>query len=382
MRMFIYSKGYEIRLRLERKVNAMRMHGDLKGLSTLMIILLIIIAAIIGGIISYAFTIAAYVRVPERTTLVITGFYFDKENATSFKISVLNPSYSPTDATINGIALSLKGENQLFYVARSEPSFEKGLVIPSGESLNITCSGIIKDYTTVSFGEFIGEFAGKSIIVHIFSSYSSASNIEATLPFVKLNITADFNPQVSLKKFNVTLTNDANSEVNLTVNAVSVSDIAVEEMTPNVNAQPVTILKGEALLINFNGSWQGVNKTTIRVSTKQGYVFRKEAALPRVYAEIKDVSFNESDTSHFSVTIFNSAESAIPVTVNKIVCTLENGTALTFNALSVSISPNSEETITLDWNWEEYRGKEVEVVAYFAQDFETEPYTATTPTAP
>jgi len=48
----------------------------------------------------------------------------------------------------------------------------------------------------------------------------------------------------------------------------------------------------------------------------------------------------------------------------------------------VSISPNSEETITLDWNWEGYRGKEVEVIAYFAQDFETEPYTITTPTAP
>jgi hypothetical protein len=104
--------------------------------------------------------------------------------------------------------------------------------------------------------------------------------------------------------------------------------------------------------------------------------------LPRVYAKIKGVSFNENDTAHFSVTIFNSAESTIPVTVNKIVCTLENGTARTFNAFSVSISPNSEETITLDWNWEGYRGKEVEVIAYFAQDFETEPYTITTPTAP
>ncbi|MEM2911689.1 MAG: hypothetical protein QW146_04210 [Candidatus Bathyarchaeia archaeon] len=359
----------------------MRMHGDLKGLSTLIVILLLIIAALIGGIISYAFTIVAYVRVPERTTLVITGFYFDKENATSFKISVLNPSYSPTDATINGIALSLKGENQLFYVAESEPSIEDGVVIPSGESLNITCSEIVKDGTTVSIGEFVGEFAGKSLIVHIFSSDSSASNIEATLPFVKLNITADFNPQVSLKKFNATFTNDANSEVNLTIKAVSVSDIAIEEMTPNVNTQPVTILKSESLLINFNGSWHGVNKTTITVFTQQGYVFRKEVELPRLSAKIKDVSFNESDTDHFSVTIFNSAESAIPVTVNKIVCTLENGTALTFNALSVSIAPNSEETITLDWNWKEYRGKEVEVVAYFAQDFETEPYAATTPTA-
>jgi len=379
MRMFIYSKRYEIKLHLKRKVNVMRMRADLKGLSTLMVILLIIIAAIIGGIISYAFTIAAYVKVPEGTTLVITGVYFDKENVTSFKLNILNPSYSPTDATIYGVALSLKGENQLFYVAKTEPPIENGVVIPSGESLNITCSGIIKDDTTVSLGEFVGEFAGKAIIVHIFSSDSSASNVETTLPFVKLNITADFNPQVSFKKFNLTLTNDANSEVNLTINAVTFSEIEVDKMMPNVKAQPVTVLKGESLLINFNGSWQGVNKTTITVFTQQGYIFRKEMELPRVYAKIKGVSFNENDTDHFSVTIFNSAESNIPVTVNKIICTLENGTARTFNAFSVSIPPNSEETITLDWNWEGYRGKEVEVAAYFVQDFETEPYTATTP---
>ncbi len=260
----------------------MRMHGDMKGLSTLMIILLLVIAAIIGGIISYAFTIAAYVKVPEKTTLVITGFYFDKENASSFKLSVLNPSYSPTDATINGIAVSIKGENQLFYVAKSNPSIGNGLVIPSGESLNITCSEIIKDGANISLGEFVGEFAGKSIIVHIFSSDSSASNIEVALPFVKLTITADFNPQVSLEKFNVTLKNDANSEVNLTINDVSVSDITVNKMTPNVKAQPATILKGESLLINFNGSWQGINKTTIIVSTQQGYVFRKEVTLSGV----------------------------------------------------------------------------------------------------
>ncbi|MGB9959454.1 MAG: hypothetical protein ACPLKQ_02905 [Candidatus Bathyarchaeales archaeon] len=359
----------------------MRMHGDMKGLSTLMIILLLVIAAIIGGIISYAFTIAAYVKVPEKTTLVITGFYFDKENASSFKLSVLNPSYSPTDATINGIAVSIKGENQLFYVAKSNPSIGNGLVIPSGESLNITCSEIIKDGANISLGEFVGEFAGKYIIVHIFSSDSSASNIEVALPFVKLTITADFNPQVSLEKFNVTLKNDANSEVNLTINDVSFSDITVKKMTPNVKAQPATILKGESLLINFNGSWQGINKTTIIVSTQQGYVFRKEVTLSGVYAEITNVSFNESDTAHFNVTIFNSAGSAVSLTLNKIVCTLENGTTVPFTGLSLSIPPNTEKTITLDWNWEGYRGKEVEVVAYFAQDFETVPYTAKTPAA-
>lgn len=168
---------------MKRKVNNMRLNADLKGLSTLVTVILMIIAAIVGGIIAYAFTIAAYTEIPERTTLVITGVYFEEEeNATSFKISVLNPSYSPTDATLYGIALSVKGENQLYYVTETKPAIGNGIVIPRSEALNITCSKIEKGSEALSFGEFAVEFAGKSIIVHIFSSNSTASNIEIALP--------------------------------------------------------------------------------------------------------------------------------------------------------------------------------------------------------
>lgn len=357
----------------------MRICADVKALSTLTVILLIIIAAIMGGIIAYAFTIAAYVELPERTTLTITDFYFDKENATSFRISVLNPSYSPTDATINGIAVSLKRETQLYYAAKTEPSIENGLVISSGESLNVTCFEVKKDDATITFGEFASEFAGKTILVHVFSPDSSASNVEVTLPLVKLNITADFNPQISFKKFNVTLINDVNSEVNLTITSMSVLGIPIQNMTPNVRIQPVTVPKNSSLKINFDGDWHGLNETTIILYTQQGYIFRKEVKLKIVNAAIQNVTFNENYTDRFNVTIFNSAGSATYVTVEKIVCTLEDGTTQTFGDLSVEIMPNSSETITLNWNWEEHRGETITVVAHFAQDFETLPFEATIP---
>jgi flagellar basal body-associated protein FliL len=117
----------------------MNAQTNVKAISTLIVILLMIIAAIIGGIISYAFTIAYYNKMPQRTALTITDVYINKENVNSFIINVLNPSYSPADAKISRIAISLKDETQLYDVVETEPSIGNGINVPIGESVNITC---------------------------------------------------------------------------------------------------------------------------------------------------------------------------------------------------------------------------------------------------
>ena len=83
----------------------MLVRDDVKAVSTLAAILLIVISLIIGGLLSYMFTIAFYVEIPEETTVLVTDVYFEKENARSFKIGVLNPSFSPTNATITRIGI-------------------------------------------------------------------------------------------------------------------------------------------------------------------------------------------------------------------------------------------------------------------------------------
>ncbi|MEM2738803.1 MAG: hypothetical protein QXK93_07460, partial [Candidatus Bathyarchaeia archaeon] len=107
----------------------MGLSANIKGLSKIALILLIIVSAVIGGVISYAFTIAHYIRIPEKTTLAITNIYINPENVESFNISVLNPSYSPTDATISKIAISLKDGVQLSDVVETYPSIKNGLKI-------------------------------------------------------------------------------------------------------------------------------------------------------------------------------------------------------------------------------------------------------------
>jgi flagellar basal body-associated protein FliL len=357
----------------------MKMYANVKGFSTITLILLIIVSAIIGGLISYAFTIAYYAKIPEKTTLTITGVYINKENVRSFNVSVLNPSYSPSDAKISRIAISLKGETQLYNVVETEPSIGDGLTISRGEALNITCLTITKDNVPMSFGEFVSVFAGKTIIVHVFAEGSPAANMEAVLPLVKLDIVTDFNPKISFKKFNITLTNSLQSEVDLTVVDIIPGVITVEKINPDVRAQPVAIPRNESKLFIFNGDWHGITSIKLEVKTEQGYVFYRNVEMKTADATIKNVSFSEDHPDHFNVTVYNFPGSANPVNVTRIECRLENGTALTFDCGSVGIAPNSTRTFRFDWNWTEYRGKNVTVIAYFTQDFEAQTAVKTLP---
>ncbi|MEM2281464.1 MAG: hypothetical protein QXZ68_05700 [Candidatus Bathyarchaeia archaeon] len=357
----------------------MGVYANARGLSTLVLILLIVISAIIGGIVSYAFTIAYYTSIPGETTLAIIGVHINPNNVRVFNVTLLNPSYSPGNAKITRIAVSVKNGTQLYDVIEMTPPIGAGLEIRSGETINITCSKIKKDNANMTFGEFASIFAGEKIHVHVFAEESSAANMEVRLPLVKLEIAADFNPRISFKRFNITITNSIQSQVNLTITDVVPGSIEFEGVHPDFRVNPKVLSIGETVCFQFNGSWHGHTYVMIDVETEQGYVFHKEVKVGTVQAVIQSVSFNENNTNHFNVTVCNLAESANPVNVRNIKCVLENGTELTFDCASAEIAPNTTKLFTLNWNWKEYRGKNVTVVAYFTQDFNTQGYRASTP---
>jgi archaellum component FlaF (FlaF/FlaG flagellin family) len=364
-------------------VRFMNVQTNVKAISTLMVILLMIIAAITGGIVSYAFTIAYYNKMPQRTALTINDVYINKENVNSFIINVLNPSYSPADAKISRIAISLKDEAQLYDVVETEPSIENGINVPIGESVNITCLKIRRNNANVTLGELIGSFgfAGKTIVVHVFSSYPvAAANMEIEAPYVKLNIAETFDSKFSFKKFNVTLTNDPQSEVNMTIIDVLIPGVDILQVKPDIRGYMIP-RGSEPVCFEFNGSWHGVAKTSIIVYTKQGYVFRKEIETKNVYAAIQNVSFDIEHRDHFNITVFNLAESAHYANITKIKCKLDNGTDLPAQICdpSIGVMPNSTVTVKFNWNWTEYRGRNITIVACFLQEFETNPYNAITP---
>ena len=117
-----------------------------KAISTLTFIILIGVSAIVGGIISYMLTIAYYVEVgynlPENeTALIITNVYINPEDASSFMITVLNPSFSVSNATITGVAISVNESKEL-YEAITIPPIIEGLNVSRGEALDIKCSAV------------------------------------------------------------------------------------------------------------------------------------------------------------------------------------------------------------------------------------------------
>jgi hypothetical protein len=359
--------------------NCMFMGSNVKAVSTLLIILLMIISAIVGGLLSYMFTIAFFTEIPKETTVTITDVYFDKENAGSFKISVLNPSFSPTNATITRIALSLNEEAQLYDVVGTEPSLEDGIVIPNGQVLNITCFKAHKDDVDVSWGKLAGEFAGENITVHVFSPDSLAGNIEASLPLVKLHIIdTDFDSEISFNRFNITIMNELHSEINLTVSEIMVAgiDLTKGDLSPEL---PQVVAGGEPVQFMCNKSWRNLLSTTLTIYTEEGYIFSEELELPRVFTEIQNVIFNENYTDHFNVTVSNLAESASYVNVANITCKLENGTIIQRDYLSVDMTPNSTCTFRFNWTWREYRGKKINATAYILQGLKTDIFTVTTP---
>jgi len=350
-----------------------------KGVSILVLILLILASAILGGLAAYMFTIAAFIEMPKGTTVAITGVYFDKENARSFIVGVLNPSYSPGNATIVRLSITTTGSPQVCDVTKSQPETVNGLVLRKGESINITCSQILRDEVNITWGQIAAEFAGQNIMVHVFSIDAQAANKIVTLPTVTLNVVSTyFDANTSFKRFSLTLRNPPESESNVTIKNFSLAgtELGEDNSTPKL---PYLLSINDSVTFMCNASWHGLRNTTLTIFTNEGYLFSKSLELPEAYASIQNVTFNEDYTDHFNVTVFNSAESSTYLNVTKVVWTLENGTKEERDCSALDIGRNSTATFMPDWNWREYRGKSVNVTAYLLQDFETDAFTTVTP---
>ena len=362
-----------------------------KAISTLTLIILIVASAIIGGIISYMLTIAHYVeigyRIPENTTaLEIIGVYINPEDASSFKVSVLNPSFSISNATITGIAVSVANGADLYKVTESEPSIGNGIVIPRGEAINITCSALEINGETMTWGEFAYKFAGQPITIHVFSENSSSANRMERLPFVKLEVTPTFGD--TFKNFTLELKNHRDSETTLTINSVELKNvegskfasfgykefIPLEEIDPK---PPVTLEQDQRVTLTCHFNWFGINKTDISILTEQGYqIYVENITLPQIYFEIKNVTFNVDYTDRFNITLVNYRDSERMAIVERVEIAAK-GNVTRFN-LSMPLLVGMEWNYTCMWDWLNYRGKKLNVTVFLKQDI-NQSFQVTTP---
>lgn len=363
-----------------------------RAISTFMHIILIVISAIIGGIISYMLTIAYYVEVgfnvPENTTAItITDVYINPEDATSFRITILNPSFSVSDATVTKIAVSVANDTVLYEVVETDPPIGDGLVVPKGEAINITCSALEVNEKRIRWGEFAYMFADQPIIIHVFSEDSSSTNKMERLPYVKLEVTPKFGENFS--NFTIELKNDEDSETALTINSVELSRvkgsrftyflyldrIPIETTAPEL---PITLERNESKVLTCKLNWYGINETSISISTEQGYkIYVENLTLPQIYFEIKNVTFDPDYTDQFNITMINYQDSSGTTIIKRIEIATEEGNITSFN-ITMPLLPGMEWNYLCTWNWKNYRGKELNVTVFLKEGI-NQSFQVTTP---
>jgi len=95
----------------------MRLIHDVKGVSKLIFILLLLVSFIVGALSSYIWTMGYYAplefHLPSQANVTIESVEFSADNTALFDFTLLNPSYSPSNVTVERIIVSTN--DGLFY---------------------------------------------------------------------------------------------------------------------------------------------------------------------------------------------------------------------------------------------------------------------------
>lgn len=352
----------------------MHIRDDGKAVSTLILIILIVVSLVIGGLISYMWVLGNFYLQPENTTeLVITEANFPLQHADYFNFTVMNPSNSISATNITRIYLTVEGDATVYNVTDTYPE-TLPILVPQATSKTIKC------LTNWS------QFAGKAISIHLIASKASGAVKTVQTEFVKLELETFFDAALSIKQFSLSVRNSGLSRANLTINKVLVNHQTVENVTM-LPSQNLTI--GGSVTVRGNFSWENLANPIVRVETAEGYYVEKTVSVnASVLLVITDVTFNESNTNDFSVTVQNSPLSKTLVDINDITVTDVNGTKyhINGNLTNPQFNPTYRlginQTVTFQnctWNWTNYRDKDVTITVYTKQEFTPVSKTAKTP---
>ena len=340
----------------------MKLAQNLKGISKLAFLLLMVIFFLLGGIFSYIYTMGFYApgefNVPSHS-LAIEDVHFSPENAFVFNVTVLNPSYSASNAIIDRIKVSTS-DGRLHSINYTLP--ELPLPLSPGKSQTIRNSW---DW---------GNYTGQTLEVYVLTVGSSGATVKAKAAFMNFSVTdVNLDPSLSVNNFNITVQNAGSSTpVNITkilVNGTAVS--TVPNLTP-----PYTLTNAtDAPPVQFTlmKNWTDLQGKTvsIEVQTSQGYrAFKNVNAPPPTVLRVTDVDFNVNYTDRFNVTVQNTESSPRKfVDISEIKLLTETVTIVPNASLPQKLQWNSSITLTCFWNWSSYEGKNVTIVVLTLQGF-------------
>lgn len=241
------------------------------GISKLSLTMLLVVAGIIGALISYMFVMGYYMsigfRVPEETDIEIVGASFPTQSATVFNISILNPSYSPSNATVNQVQV-ITGDT-VHSAEILQPSSRK---IKPGELKNFTCKWDWSDDT------------GEEVIILAFIAEGSGEAFKITTPVMGITITETYFNAAETTKFNVTVKNSEFSVLDANITAIGVTpEGAQETVIANVTPTLFRVLPpNSSLEFTCLWNWTEYQGETVTISV---YAVGYTASYPLVTPE-------------------------------------------------------------------------------------------------
>ena len=339
----------------------MKITRNVKAISKLLFILLLLLAMIIGSILSYLWVIGYYInldiRVPENTTLSIIDVSLNMQNTETFNITLLNPTYSPTEAKITEISVATQ-DNKVHKILNVDPQLPYELDKGQEETFNCIWNW--------------GDFTSETLKVIVLVEDGSGAVYEIETASVELKITSAVFTTDDTQHFDVTINNPEASASDLNVTKITVTMengtvFQVREITPSI---PKMLLIGTSTKFTCSWNWtyyRGMN-ATINVYTSEGYAFHRTETTPKpAQLSITDAVFDTSNMTFFNITVKNSENSIVSANLTLVEILFSNGTTLEVPVESPPDLPYTlpiGDTVTLKclWDWVDNREETIAIM--------------------
>ncbi len=343
----------------------MRLARNVKGLSRLGLVLLLVISFLLGAILSYVYTLGFYAgneyKIPAQNTVALQSVNFFTENATFFNATVFNPTFSPSNVTVQKIEVITADGKVHSTVTPYLP-----LSLQIGASRTLQC-----------FWDW-GNYTGQSVSVNAIPQNGLGSNLQAVTPSMNLSImSVNFFPSITAHNFTTSIRNSG-SPIPLDVNRILVNGF--ESLTVPALTQPLAVSNAtDAVPVNLTISHDWVDlqgqSVTVSVETVQGYTAYKTITAPSVTSAISiNAIFNASNTNQFNVTLLNAFSGAV-LDVNEVTASV-GGNITVIPPANWTASPSTKlelhvpTIIVCTWDWSGFRGQSVVVNVGTVQGFQ------------
>jgi len=355
----------------------MQLTHDITGISKIIFILLLLVSFIAGALFSYVYTMGYYApsefRIPEKPVMTIQSVEFSKQDAHFFEVTVLNPSYSPSDVNITRIEARTADDNIVHVITNTVPPL--WFVLQKGHSQTFRASWNWANYTGIKL-----PYTDRPVEIRVFLTDGDGAILELKRPLTRLIMTElGFNQSISVNQFNVTVQNLESSEtyVNITAFTIEGNLVPADKVNP---ALPYTLNPGDTKQFQCFYNWTSLmgQSAMVGVDTKQGYITHRTLTLPKPVTldiPIPQIVFNATiSTQQFNITVTNHVNSSTYVGIDRITVAVGQQAPMNitqWTAYPTSILGTNESVLIVctGWDWSTYKGQLVKITVYTAQGF-------------